>query len=144
MGTTKALHPADPPHAGPLRQVVEDVLLAIASVPALLREVRRAFREIRARKRAAALDTRSREIDALYRELYQLTAQAPEGSEQAEAVFARLRKLQREEAAEWRERFEANLTLGTAEARAAIQEARRLLGRDEDPASANQTPVHQD
>jgi hypothetical protein len=111
-------------------------------MPTLLREVRHTFREIRARKRAAALNPRSQEIDALYRELHQLIAQ-PSISELAEKKLDRLRELQREEAAEMRERFEASLTLSTADARSAIHEARKLLGRDEDPAPANPAPIHQ-
>jgi len=81
-------------------------------------------------KKLPRRNPRETKIDALYRELHRLRAQFPEGSEQVDATFARLRALQGEEAAEMRERFEASLALSTGEGLRAVREAKKLLERD--------------
>lgn len=88
------------------------------------------------RKAAPDRQAREREIDALYGELHRLMAESPDASALAPKLD-RLRRLQRDEAEEMRRRFEASLSLAPGSGLAVLQEARRLLGRDEDPSSAN-------
>jgi hypothetical protein len=80
-----------------------------------------------------ARDPRAEEISSLYRELRQLEAESSGPSARMEKKLSRLRELQSEEAAEMRQRFEASLHLPPGDGRSALQEARRLLGRHEDP-----------
>ena len=90
-----------------------------------------------ARRKIATPDRRAREIDGLYSELHRLLAESPDSSALIERKRERLRELQGEEAAEMRRRFEASLNLSPGSGFAALREARRLLGRDEDPSSSN-------
>jgi hypothetical protein len=136
MQTAKTLHRTEIPRGGTLLQALSNLLSDL--------EIGwRAFRATRSRRKAAVPDLRTREIDALYRELRRLMVDSSGQPEEIKSTFARLRALQYEEVAEMREQFEASLTLSTADARDAIREARSLLGRDEDPIPANPSSVHQ-
>jgi hypothetical protein len=140
MNTAKILHQTEIPHRGPFLQTLRNLISDLAAAW-------RVFRESRARRRAARLDRRSREIDALYRELNKLVQQPstrPGLAEEVALKTARLRSLQREEVAEMRERFETSLELSSADSLKTIREARRLLGRDENPASTDSASTHYD
>ena len=86
------------------------------------------------------------EIDQLYRELRQLRDRSS-GDPHSEAIqlqMERLRDLQQREALELRQRLEASLSLKSGAGYKALQEAQRLLTRDEDPALPNGSPVQKD
>lgn len=91
----------------------------------------------------AQADARAVAIDALYRKLRQLEADPTSPSAEIDSTFARLRSLQHEEVAEMRERSETSLARSSADALSAIREARRVLGRDEDPAPSHAAAAHQ-
>jgi len=98
------------------------------------------------RKPAIVSGWRNDEIDALYKDIRKLQEQDldPGKSRQLESKLARLRELQKEEAAAMRERFEASFEQPVGEALSAIHEAKRFLGRDEDPATASSPSLQQD
>lgn len=86
------------------------------------------------------------EIDQLYRELRQLMDR-PAEDPQPEAIrrrMERLRDLQQREALALRQRLEASLSLKPGAGYKALQEAKRLLTCDEDPASPNESSVPKD
>jgi hypothetical protein len=95
--------------------------------------------EYRGRRAAIRQDeSRNSAIDALYKELHQLMSRQEPGLEgEIERKLARLRSLQREEAAAMRQRFEASLHLKPGEGWQALSEARRLLSENENRPSAN-------
>ena len=87
------------------------------------------------------------EIDALYQDIRKLQAQEPNQpglAHEIEIKVARLRELQKAEAAAMRKTFESSLSLPPGAALSALREARKLLGRDEAPAAANTTAYQQD
>lgn len=136
-------------HAGVLAVTsvtyVSALLWGFFSLPILLGVVLwtgwRIFKERRDRLPIHA--TRSAEIDSLYDELCMLRTNSPDRADLIETKFARLRELQKEEAAEMRKRFEASLSRESASSLAAIREAQRLLGRDEDSAPPDPALVQQ-
>ena len=90
---------------------------------------------------------RSRAISALYTELHQLMARRnaePHMEERIRERFAELRRLQEEEAAEIRQRFETNAALKPGEGWKVLREARELLARYEDPSTAHSSSARQD
>jgi serine/threonine-protein kinase len=86
------------------------------------------------------------EIEQLYRELRHLMDHSAE-SPQTEAVrrrMERLRELQQQEALALRQQIEAGLSLKPGAGYQALREAKRLLTRDEDPASSDESSVRKD
>ena len=80
--------------------------------------------------------SRTRAIDKLYEELHVLrsrAAQDPVLEEQVDAKLSQLRQLQTEEAEEWALRSDAALLLTPDEAQRALDQARELLARYENP-----------
>ncbi|HZF07938.1 MAG TPA: hypothetical protein VFE33_04020 [Thermoanaerobaculia bacterium] len=99
-----------------------------------------------ASEREISGSSRTQEIDALYRDLRRIERQSSEDPDVAalrKSKLSRLRELQGEEAKAMRERFEAASSWQPEAGLAALREAKRLLGRDEDPASPNSPPLHQ-
>jgi len=138
MHTAKTLHRTEIPHGGTLFQALRDLLSDLEAGW-------RAFRVIRSRRREAALlDPRAQEIDFLYRELHELMEENPSGSDLIERKLGRLRELQQQEAVEMRKLFEASLSLSAGSGFAAIREAKRLLGKDEDFPSENPASLQHD
>ena len=86
---------------------------------------------------------RAEEIAGLYRNLHQLMA-CSEDRQAVEPHLSRLRSLQKEEAAEMLRIAESRLHLKPGEGYQALREARQLLSRDEDPASADFSPERKD
>jgi hypothetical protein len=83
---------------------------------------------------------RSRAIDDLYAELRPLMSRAaadPSLQAEVQAKLSHLRKLQTQEADEMVKRFDAGLLLKPGEGWQALERARELLARYEDPASAD-------
>lgn len=79
---------------------------------------------------------RSRKIDALYAELRPLMSRAaadPSLKSEVQAKLSVLRRLQTEEADEMEKRFDAGLLLKPGEGWQALERARELLARHEDP-----------
>jgi hypothetical protein len=87
--------------------------------------------------------SREEAIDQLYTELRPLMSRAavdPGLRTEVQAKLARLRQLQTEEADEMVKRFDAGLLLKPGEGWQALERARELLARYEDPASSD-TPT---
>jgi hypothetical protein len=83
---------------------------------------------------------REEAIDRLYSELRPLMSRAatdPSLREEAQSKLSLLRKLQDEEADEIQKRFEAGLLLKPGEGRRALERAREILARYEDPSSTH-------
>lgn len=81
---------------------------------------------------------REEAIDRLYSELRPLLSRAatdPSLREEAQRKLSLLRKLQDEEAAEIQKRFETGLLFKPGEGRMALERAREILARYEDPSS---------
>lgn len=91
---------------------------------------------------AAGSENAKREeaIDRLYSELRPLLSRAatdPSLREEAQKKLSLLRELQDDEADEIRKRFEAGLLFKSGEGRRALERAREILARYEDPSSAH-------
>ncbi|HEX6902314.1 MAG TPA: hypothetical protein VF789_21530 [Thermoanaerobaculia bacterium] len=87
---------------------------------------------------AAGNSGREQAIDKLYSELRPLLSRAaadPNLREEAQRKLSLLRKLQDEEADEIQKRFEAGLLFKPGEGRRALERAREVLARYEDPSS---------
>lgn len=137
MHTAKTLHRTEIPHGGAFLQTLRNLLSDLEAGW-------RAFRVIRSRRKAAMPDPRTREIDSLYRDLHELMEEKPSSSDLIERKLGRLRELQQQEAAEMRKLFESSLSLPAGSGLAAIREAKRLLGRDEDSPSENPASFQHD
>jgi hypothetical protein len=99
-------------------------------------------RELRATDTASQ---RSRVIDALYIELRPLMNRAaadPSLTAEVQSKLSRLRQLQTEEADEMEKRFAAGLSLKQGEGERALERARELLARYENPSSPDQPTPH--
>jgi hypothetical protein len=84
--------------------------------------------------------SRTKAINKLYEELSLLRSRAvqdPRLKEQVDAKFTQLRQLQTEEAEEWALRSDAALLLTPDEARRALDRARELLARYENPSPSD-------
>jgi hypothetical protein len=136
MNTAKILHQTEIPHRGPFLQTLRNLLLDLTVGW-------RAFRESRARRKATVPNLRAQEIDSLYTELCALRTESPDRTDLIEAKFARLRELQRQEAAEIRRRLEASFSLVPGSGYAALREAKQLLGPDENPTPSDSAVFQQ-
>jgi hypothetical protein len=132
MHNAKTLHRAEIPSSRPFLQTLRNLLLDLGAGW-------QTFREIRAKRKFSVPDLRAQEIDSLYDELCNLRTHSPDRADLIEAKFARLRELQKQEAAEMRKRFEASFGLMSGSGYAALREAKQLLGRDENPTPPDPT-----
>jgi len=115
-------------------------LLAVSALIllSLLPEFR--FLEVTPLSREGSGSERSRRIDALYAELRPLMSRAaadPSLKGEVRAKLSVLRRLQTEEADEMEKRFDAGLLLKPGEGWQALERARELLARYEDPSAPN-------
>lgn len=118
---------------------IAEVLLWVASgvgIAVLFQWLRRSFvPDVRWLLRSRS---RTKAIDKLYSELHALRSRAvqdPSLNKQVDTKFSQLRQFQTEEAEEWALRSNAALLLTPDEARRALDRARELLARYENPPS---------
>lgn len=101
------------------------------------------FRSKEEREKHRQAQSRAKQIDDLYGELIPLMSRVvkdPGLQKEADAKLSLLRQLQEAEADEMERRFEAGLLIKPGEGTKALERARELLARYEDPSIKDPTP----